>query len=167
MWWTLLSAGLGAATALLIAFVAYPYQKNKDRNLELQREKRSLYQRLLSDLSSMDDMTWGYEPIPDGYGSKLREVALRLHLYAPEEVIDAVHIELDARLDLMTFFRDSVDGGFADKDVGELADIFFGAQARLMRLLRYDLTGEHIDTSKMKNPYAVLAFDHKITIEKP
>jgi hypothetical protein len=50
MWWTLAAATIGSVTALLIAFVAYPWQKAKDRQLEILKLKTSAYHDYLSAL---------------------------------------------------------------------------------------------------------------------
>jgi hypothetical protein len=43
MWWTISAAGLASLTALVIAFGAYRWQKQQDRKLQLQLEKRRAY----------------------------------------------------------------------------------------------------------------------------
>ena len=42
---------IATATALLIAFVAYPWQKTRDRHLKMNEEKRAAYQRFLRALT--------------------------------------------------------------------------------------------------------------------
>ncbi|WP_210529399.1 hypothetical protein [Rubellimicrobium arenae] len=43
MWWTLAAALVASATTLLVAFLAYRYQKEQDRRLQLQSERRKVY----------------------------------------------------------------------------------------------------------------------------
>ena len=43
MWWTLCAAAIASSTALLVAFGAYPWQKRKDRELQLQAEMRGAF----------------------------------------------------------------------------------------------------------------------------
>ena len=43
MWWTLAAATIASVTALLIAFVAYPWQRALDRKNEVLRERRAAY----------------------------------------------------------------------------------------------------------------------------
>lgn len=52
MWWTLAGAFVAACTALAIAFRAYPWQKELDRQLKIAEEKRQAYQRFF-DASEM------------------------------------------------------------------------------------------------------------------
>ena len=47
MTWPLVAALIGSATALLIAFVAYPWQKAKDRELQIGQEARNAAQEFL------------------------------------------------------------------------------------------------------------------------
>ena len=54
MWWTLAAATVASATALLVAFVAYPYQKTKDRELQIEAEKRKVVAQLVS---AMEEFT--------------------------------------------------------------------------------------------------------------
>lgn len=48
MWWTIITGAMASATALLIAFGAYRWQKQQDRRLQLQLEKRKAYDEFLS-----------------------------------------------------------------------------------------------------------------------
>ena len=43
MWWTFASTIVATATALFIALVIYPWQKRKDRESEIMRERRAAY----------------------------------------------------------------------------------------------------------------------------
>lgn len=45
MWWTFAASLVASATALVVAFKAYPFQKAKDRELKISEEKRAAYQR--------------------------------------------------------------------------------------------------------------------------
>ena len=48
MWWRIVTRTMASAMALLIAFGAYSWQKQQDRNLQLQLEKRKAYDGFLS-----------------------------------------------------------------------------------------------------------------------
>ena len=48
MWWTIITGAMASATALLIAFGAYRWQKQQDRRLQVQLEKRKAYNEFLS-----------------------------------------------------------------------------------------------------------------------
>ncbi|WP_417606564.1 hypothetical protein [Primorskyibacter flagellatus] len=47
---------IGSITALLVAFVAYPWQKKRDRELKLGEERRSSYRRFIEKCTSARDL---------------------------------------------------------------------------------------------------------------
>ena len=65
---------IGSITALIIAFVAYPWQKALDRRSELVKELRQVYIRFLQD---MDD----YEALIDEYHDVVAEGGQTSHLH--------------------------------------------------------------------------------------
>ena len=92
--WSFYAAAVTALTALAIAFIAYPWQKRKDRQQQVLSEKRETYRRFIQEANSF----FGRAAL----GSKLsapdmlQEHYLRviaqssdLIVYAPKEVIEA------------------------------------------------------------------------------
>jgi DNA-binding phage protein len=55
MWWTLAASALASSTALVIAFVAYPWQKRKDRELKLSEERREACRQFIALVISEKD----------------------------------------------------------------------------------------------------------------
>lgn len=155
MWWTFAAACVASVTAIVIAFIAYPWQRSRDRQLEIQKEKRALYKEVLAELSSLDNKTWGYEPVKTEYVWKPRAILDPLLLYAPEEVIDAVYLELEIRGELVSFFR-----GDSFLDLPNLAEKLYRAQCTTLSLMRTDLIGRSIDVERLSRLETILLFDY-------
>lgn len=99
MWWAFFAAIVASSTALYIAMVVYPSQKEVDRKFELRRERRKEYRRFF-DLTSSVRLSFerfsfqdGAEPF-EAFEELLRaresfEVALLgLSLLGEKEVVD-------------------------------------------------------------------------------
>ena len=94
MWWTLAAASIGSCSALLIAFVAYPWQKRKDRQQQLLHEKRDAYRRFSEEANGyFARIALGAKIHDLGQQQEhyLRVVAVSsdLIIYAPKEVIES------------------------------------------------------------------------------
>ncbi len=90
-------AMLASATALVIAFKAYPQQKNEDRKLQIALEQRKAYEELVmlfteSRLTFSDIDYKGYQSLLDSI-SKVRS-AQRALLIKAKAVMILVHIEI-------------------------------------------------------------------------
>jgi hypothetical protein len=103
MWWNLAAAGMGSLTALAIAFIAYPWQKNRDRSLAVQTEKRAIYAEFIRTFSSLSKESWRSMPTPHYYDHKIRDMFPVLHLYAPLNVIEACYQAFEAREPVVKF----------------------------------------------------------------
>ncbi|AQS49303.1 hypothetical protein BMG03_17020 [Thioclava nitratireducens] len=107
------AAGIVAATAaLIIAFVAYPWQKARDRELKQHSEKLAAYQRFVSEITkhhSLVATTWyndgnkavqndeAWKPIIAAYPGVVSS-SYDLIFYAPADVIEACQEYLEAVL---------------------------------------------------------------------
>ena len=97
------------------------------------------------------------------------EVSGLLHLYAPEEVIDACYSELEARYRLCARIGESagireIAAGLEIKPIENLAEDLRYKQALLFRLLRKDIMGEDINVSKLENMDALFSLSHEIYV---
>ena len=57
MWWTFATAAIASLTALLIAFVAYPWQRSLDRRAKFDLEQREALRKFLVDWYSIVEDT--------------------------------------------------------------------------------------------------------------
>ena len=119
MWWTLIAAAVGSGTALYIAIIVYPQQKEIDRAIEVRRERRAAY-RLLIDrmvmigravdrLESQSELTIAgvVESILVARSDYEREL-LCAAMIAPPSVVVAM-VEDQRSLDrLLEAFRDTI-----------------------------------------------------------
>ncbi|SFE76217.1 hypothetical protein SAMN04488523_11063 [Sulfitobacter brevis] len=108
MWWTLAAASIASATALLVAFVAYPYQKKKDRNLKEHSEKLAAYQRFVTSITAHHSLLASslYEGedagILDAY-PKVVASSYEVIFYGPPYVISACQQYLKSLLEYQNF----------------------------------------------------------------
>lgn len=84
---------IAAITALLIAFVAYPWQKSRDRTLKINEEKRAAYQRFLRATTEHQMRLSASLRHKHDYGigeSTPKAIAMSYELvtYAPKDVIE-------------------------------------------------------------------------------
>jgi hypothetical protein len=101
-------AFIAGVTALLIAFVAYPWQKQKDRKLKEHSEKLAAYQRFVRSLTEhhsliANSIYLGEDGgISDAYPSVVA-ASYELIFYAPPDVIAACQQYLEKLLSYQTF----------------------------------------------------------------
>lgn len=91
MWWTLAAALVASLTALAIAFLAYPYQKKLDRDLQLKLETRRVYE--------------GFFSAANAYLSALMSAHYRRDPKAPVlQSFDAIYLDLLRHQEGMAFY---------------------------------------------------------------
>lgn len=75
MWWTIIASAIGSITALAIAFGAYPWQKRKDRQLQISLEQRKAYTDILRSIhrfrNLVDDLKFDS---PETLGAGINEL---------------------------------------------------------------------------------------------
>jgi len=113
MWWTLAAATVASCTALLIAFLAYPWQKRLDRKAEFAIEQRAALREFLESWYSLQAETrnlkqfdpTGKEPL--AFAKRLIELRTLRNsltysylLICPEEDVELV-VDLDQGHDVI------------------------------------------------------------------
>lgn len=87
-------ATIAAITALIIAFIAYPWQKQKDRDLQILAEKRKLYAEFLNSLAEYEirsqKMTETFAELQHIHDQSYTCMSCiqKMVLYAPKTVIE-------------------------------------------------------------------------------
>jgi hypothetical protein len=168
MWWTLAATIIASATALLIAFVAYPWQKAKDRELQIQSEKRSAYADYLWALKRLElAITTGDDEsaVPNAIDEARRHFH-NMILYAPVEIIRQAR-EITALLQLLEHeielmeqgdpqFRGRTDG------VERVVSDIHCRETRLMRDIRIDILGCSEDEADAAASLIFAEFERKL-----
>lgn len=109
MWHYIISASIASLTALVIAFVAYPWQKKKDRDLKIHSEKLAAYQHFIRELTEFHIMTATKNFVKgdtDALTSRYPQAmaaSYALIFYAPKDVIVKSQLYVDALFDLFSF----------------------------------------------------------------
>lgn len=108
MWWTLAAASMASATALLVAFVAYPYQKRKDRKLKEHSEKLAAYQRFVFAITAHQTLLASslYEKRDGGIlveHPRVVAASYEVIFYGPTAVISACQKYLQALLEYQNY----------------------------------------------------------------
>ena len=136
-WFPLIAAALGAFTAGLIAFCAYPWQKEKDRAFKLQEERREAYRRfVVAALKHIDDLLTARAKVGDGdidrlgarIGDAKAEMAVELCLLALVSDADVFKIANDMVGEFETSLSEAREGleRDVDYDGAEVIGIFQG-----------------------------------------
>ena len=138
---------IAAITALLIAFVAYPWQKSRDRALKINEEKRAAYQRFLRATTEHQMRLSASLRHKHDYGigdSTPKAIAMSYELvtYAPKDVIEICQRYVAT----LYVFEEQVWALLR----GEVAEVDYEAAYKASRLarrnavlaIRKDVTGE-------------------------
>lgn len=152
MWWTLAAASVGSLTAILIAFVAYPWQRRRDRMLQIQTEKREAYSEFLSDFSKLEPLIWGWDSPQEAFRLTLKSSFSKLYLYAPTQVIDACEIAVMLNQDLIYWNDTNEDAVFSrhGQDYSVEIDKAFRAEKTMIASMRNDLWGDGLTASDIR-----------------
>jgi hypothetical protein len=153
MWWTLAAATVASATALLVAFVAYPYQKKKDRKLKEHSEKLAAYQRFVIAITAHHSLLASslYEEEDAGIVAAYPSVVAASYeviFYGPPDVISACQKYLQTLLEYQNYVLGKLGSekhASASKKHPEGRDAFVPSQkARRAAVLaiRKDIAGE-------------------------
>ncbi|WP_418095135.1 hypothetical protein [Sulfitobacter sp. SBS6] len=153
MWWTLAAALVAAGTALLIAFVAYPYQKKKDRKLKEHSEKLAAYQRFVFAVTSHHSLLASslYEEEDRGIIAAYPNVVAASYeviFYGPPGVISACQKYLETLLEYQNYVLGALGSekhARASKEHPKGREAFIPSQrARRLAILaiRKDITDE-------------------------
>jgi hypothetical protein len=174
MWWTLVAATVGSLTALTIAFLAYPWQKAKDRHQLLKSEKREAYRRFSEEANgyfARCALGIKIEEGPELQEHYIRVVAVSsdLIVYAPKEVIEACQ-KYSQRLFEFSDFMGSVRKlpgyevqDFTQEDKLKLYSEVKRARRRAMVSIRIDLNeNDEAEANEAVNAFFVLTSDDEV-----
>ncbi|WP_442773316.1 hypothetical protein [Paenirhodobacter enshiensis] len=143
---TFLAALVAAGSALIVAFFAYPAQKNKDRGNEIMRERRDTYRALASAYEDFrrDSLRNWFDPPSDFPESVLSFFSLRrasgqLLISAPDAVCDRCHDFISSAAELGKYLASNIHSAERNddefrKEVDKMNDAF----AQCLELMRRD-----------------------------
>lgn len=145
MWWSLAAAALGSFTALVIAFVAYPWQKSKDRKNETLKEQRKAVAELVSPIEECagmisDSVSVFSATVPDISAPLLdiRKATSLARVYGASEVAnqaDVVRKELREACDLLEIEKSLRPLGYEDRRLPRRPDDYKVAQEKTNKAL--------------------------------
>lgn len=150
---------IGMLTALVIAFVAYPWQKNRDRSYALREEKRASYQRFLRAVTEHQLRLANSFKHRHDYGigdstAKAMAVSYELVVYAPPSVIDTCETYLSALFELEDHVMAVLNGTAEPGDYGAVYMPSRVARRDAVLAIRADIADETFEASER----AVAAF---------
>jgi len=124
----LFGAAIASMTALLIAFVAYPWQKRRDRGVQIHAERRQAFSAFFAAMDNLsasiifdDDLVAHRKAILDG-----RKALNELMLSGDDEAVKACLIAVNAIMDWRSKKNSGVEANRSD----EFAACTFARKAR-------------------------------------
>ena len=162
--WAVIAAIVASGTALWIAYKAYPEQKEKDRELQVDSDKRKIYGTLLSSLVALHEAArFPFFPAlmkqtdaekrerAKEIDELMREVevqSLLVNIYCSKELLPVVDEYRSAISELMFFSTAQFNTNATALEIESMIKRAYKARSEVIALMRSEIFREELETSR-------------------